>query len=483
MMSKLLVGIIASVFILVLFFSCEESTQLNYIDMIEKGDFAKAKVVIKEKLIMDTTLTAEAQRQLEFEMERMDRIKKDFRVTEKEIFDYIQKYISDVTKSDLEKWEDEKSLELKIINGEKRYFNRAARNLFRINKECKKIWEEYHKQNDIDISTEKMDIDKNNIMIMKTSIKKGIRYSEPVTMKIKYTISVNPNIVPEGENIRCWIPFPREIENRQLDIKLIKTDPETYQMADNSALQRTIYFEKHAAKDEEAKFSVEYQYTSQGEYVNIDADKVKPVNPNSELEEYIKEEQPHIVFTDRLKKLSQEIVGDETNPYYKAQKIYKWIDENIPWASAREYSTFRNISDYCIDNLHGDCGIKGLTFIALLRLNGIPARWQSGWEFQPPYDSMHDWGYVYFDPYGWMPMDVEYGMRKTDDEKLKWFYLSGMDSYRLIFNDGISQSFQPEKIHHRSETIDSQRGEVEWKGGNLYFDQWDWDMQFEVISE
>jgi len=80
-------------------------------------------------------------------------------------------------------------------------------------------------------------------------------------------------------------------------------------------------------------------------------------------------------------------------------------------------------------------------------------------------------------------MDVDYGLRKTEDERLKWFYLSGMDSYRLIFNDAISQSFQPEKIHHRSETVDSQRGEVEWKGGNLYFDQWDWDMQFEVISK
>ena len=84
---------------------------------------------------------------------------------------------------------------------------------------------------------------------MKRSIKKDVRYSEPVTMKINYSISVNTNVVPDGENIRCWIPFPREIENRQFNIKLIKTDPETYQMADNSALQRTIYFEIPAVKD------------------------------------------------------------------------------------------------------------------------------------------------------------------------------------------------------------------------------------------
>ncbi len=84
---------------------------------------------------------------------------------------------------------------------------------------------------------------------------------------------------------------------------------------------------------------------------------------------------------------------------------------------------------------------------------------------------MHDWGEIYFEPYGWILMDVTYGLRETDDEALKWFYLNGMDSYRLIFNDAYSQNFYPAKIYPRSETIDSQRGEVEWEGGNLYFDK------------
>ncbi|MCK4447375.1 MAG: transglutaminase domain-containing protein, partial [Candidatus Marinimicrobia bacterium] len=96
-------------------------------------------------------------------------------------------------------------------------------------------------------------------------------------------------------------------------------------------------------------------------------------------------------------------------------------------------------------------------------------------------DSMHDWGEIYFEPYGWVPMDVTYGCRETDDVILKWFYLNGMDSYRLIFNDAYSQNFYPVKIYPRSETVDSQRGEVEWKGGNLYFDKWDWNFEWKVI--
>jgi hypothetical protein len=82
-----------------------------------------------------------------------------------------------------------------------------------------------------------------------------------------------------------------------------------------------------------------------------------------------------------------------------------------------------------------------------------------------------------------MPMDVDYGLRDTEDEDMKWFYLGGMDAYRLIFNDAFSRPFSPPKEHHRSETVDSQRGEVEWEGGNLYFDQWDWNMEWELLFD
>ena len=51
------------------------------------------------------------------------------------------------------------------------------------------------------------------------------------------------------------------------------------------------------------------------------------------------------------------------------------------------------------------------------------------------------------------------------------FYLGGLDAYRIAFNDDYSQPFVPPKQHFRSETVDLQRGEVEWRGGNLYFDQ------------
>lgn len=52
------------------------------------------------------------------------------------------------------------------------------------------------------------------------------------------------------------------------------------------------------------------------------------------------------------------------------------------------------------------------------------------------------------------------------------FFMGGIDSWRMIVNsDYIPCRWCPEKKYPRSETVDFQRGEVEWEGGSLYFPQ------------
>ncbi|MFC1547656.1 transglutaminase family protein [Candidatus Neomarinimicrobiota bacterium] len=456
-----------------------------HLELIARGEFSNAQAIIEDRLRSDPDLSDEKKGELQFEIERMARIRKDFTQTEEEVVNYIRGIIPDVSDGQIASWESTKALEHMFIDGEKRYFNRAGRNLFRIDKDAKTTWEaKYPDQQLTSGSGAKLELDRHNQKIMDLTSQSMRRYTEPVRLRIRQSITVPEGEVPAGETLRCWIPFPREIESRQQGIQLRNTEPEKHLVADNEAnLQRTIYFEKMVEAKAPTRFTVEYDYTSYGSYVPIKVEKVIPAEITSELSPFVSEEAPHIVFTPELRELNTQIIGEETNPYLVARRLFEWVDNNIPWASAREYSTIRNISRYAHENMHGDCGIQTLLFITLCRINGIPARWQSGWEFQPPDDSMHDWGEIYFEPYGWAPMDVTYGLRKSEDEELKWFYLHGMDSYRLIFNDAYSQPFYPEKAHPRSETVDSQRGEVEWRGGNLYFDQWKWEFSWEVLDQ
>jgi hypothetical protein len=218
--------------------------------------------------------------------------------------------------------------------------------------------------------------------------------------------------------------------------------------------------------------------------VNVDPKKIKPYDKNSEVyKKNTMERAPHLVFTPALRKLASEIVGEETNPYLKAKKIFLWITENITYASAIEYSTIENISAYCEGNRYGDCGIQGMLFIVLCRISGVPARWQSGWSVQPGRAGMHDWCEFYVEPYGWLYADPSRGLIDSKDERVRMFHFGNLDRYRLVANNDFSIEFDPPKKHFRSEPVDFQRGELEWSGGNLYFDKWDYEVEVQAVEK
>ena len=79
-------------------------------------------------------------------------------------------------------------------------------------------------------------------------------------------------------------------------------------------------------------------------------------------------------------------------------------------------------------------------------------------------------------------MDPTHGVLVSKVPSTQWFYLGSIDAFRVAFNDDWSTALVPEKIHPRSETVDSQRGEVEWRGGNLYFDQWNYQVSWQQIQ-
>jgi hypothetical protein len=462
--------------------SCAPPGEEKINRMIAEGDFTQAQHAIEGLLVRDTSLTASQRLHWEFEIERMNRIRLDFRKTEQEVRSFVATQMPSVTAAEYERLEATHALEAMTIDGKKFYFNSAARNLFRIDPHARQVWNEKHKEDaEPTALASETGLDAHIARVMEAAVKSGKPYVKPVVVHVTQSIMVRGNEVPEGETIRCWLPFPREIPGRQEGIRILSTEPARYLVADNDAyLQRTIYFEKPSAGTAQTVFTVEYAYVSNGVYVPVDPARVKAPIIAPDLAPFVREEAPHMLFTPELRKLSREIVGEETNPVVIARKLFAWVDTNVTWASAREYSTVPSLSMYPFENRHGDCGMQTLLFMTLCRLNGIPARWQSGWEFRPPDQSMHDWGMIYFEPYGWVPMDVTYGLRDTANEAMKYFYVNGMDSYRLIFNDAISQPFYPAKTFPRSETVDLQRGEVEWRGGNLYFDTWEWDLDYTV---
>ncbi|MFH2030174.1 MAG: transglutaminase domain-containing protein [Bacteroidota bacterium] len=447
---------------------------------IESGEFIEAQRII-DSSGNDFSLSEQEKLGLNFLNEKMDRIRLDFKKTESDMLEYISKYYPEVNSSDLKKWEDNGSLEYKIIDGEKFYFNRAHGNLFRVDKEAKS-----QKQKVDGNQKDKLDafLEQHAPKVIEQVKSSNSNTVLPQKFRIKYTLTVDADVVPDGEVIKCWLPYPREGHKRQKDISLLTVNSEEYILADNKNMQRTLYIQKLASTGAPTEFLYSLEYTGLNEWYELNSSKVQTYDEESDLFMlYTSERLPHIQFTDKIKTLSAEIIGDETNPYLKAKKIYTWINDNIPWAGAREYSTLDNISDYCISKGYGDCGIQTLLFMTLCRYNGIPAKWQSGWMMHPGSLNLHDWSEIYFEGVGWVPVDQSFKCIDSSDENVKYFFLGGIDAFHFIVNDDYSAPLFPAKIFPRSETVDFQRGEVEWRGGNLYFDKWDYNMEVEYLFE
>ena len=409
-----------------------------------------------------------------------ERIAIDFSLPEEQIISKLNKNIGSFSPEDKATWEKLNWLEYRIINGEKKYFKRAASNLLLL----KNFNLDRANRDSLKAKDKNVIFRKNHTQSIINASGSNILPVVPVEMVIDYTITVKADAVPDGETVRCWMPWPKEGHQRQQDIKLISTSHDNYKIAPDSALQRTIYLEGKSEKGVPLVFRVSYSYMSYGQYFNMENLKIKPYDRTSGLyKKYTSEELPQICFTEKIKHLADSITGSENNPAEVVKKIFYWFNKNIPWAGALEYSIIPNIPEYVLQYRKGDCGMQTFLFMSMLRSKGIPVKWQSGWMVPPGDADLHDWCEVYYEGAGWIPVDIFCGLQYSVDLRTKEFYISGIDSYRLIVNDGISGTFYPAKKFLRSDPFDFQRGEVEWKGGNLYFDKWDYDMKIEYKGE
>lgn len=453
---------------------------------VENGNFAVAGAMIDRDLVRLET-KPEERLYWNFQKERMARIRYDFRADEQAVLSFIKRYYPDVTSEQLQKWKAAKSLETMQIDGKECYFHAAAANLFRIDKDA------VVQKRKIDGPPDPRygDFIRRHAQIVRrqgaeTHSPTGL---EPKTFRMTYTLTVPADTVPDGETLRCWLPYPYRGHRRQTEIELLDSNLLDPVISPKEFLHSSIYSEKIARKGQPTVFQVRFGFRSTAECFDMKSkelrDKIKSYDRNSALyREYTAERAEHVVFTPEIRQLSREIVGNETDPLGVVEKIYGWIVANIPWASSREYSTMPNIPGYVLENRHGDCGMVALLLVTLCRHNGIPAKWQSGFMLYPGYSNLHDWAEAYFEGIGWVPVDPSQGSLSLFREKdVPTFYLGGIDSYRLIVNENFSDRLYPAKIHPRSETVDFQRGEVEWRGGNLYFNRWRWKFELEYFDE
>jgi len=473
-----------------MFWTSQDSIVTQARDLLEQGRFAEAEKLLARA--QDQPKPGDVQARAEG-VEIIRRIRREYDLTAERLLDRLRSAIPDVAAADLERWRQASQVQHRIIDGAVCYFRREPANIWRFCDEAqqRRISQQGHRSSPSPSTFANNDerLFKHLEQVIAQAERTGRVEVVPIKHTIRHKLIVKPNRpgARAGSLVRCWLGYAQAYR-QQRHIRLIRTSPAEHVIAPNvvdgyplgGAPQRTIYLE-HKIVDpaQEVIFEVEFEFVTSAYYPIIDDAQARPLSEDYHGG-FLEERLPHIRFSGPLKQTVEQLVAGEPNPLARARRIFHWIAKTGQYCAEQEYSTIPSLSEKMFTVRKGDCGLQAMLFITLCRLAGIPARWQSGWVTFPDAWNMHDWAEFYVEPWGWLPADVSYGLKTSDNPKIREFYFGHQDSYRLIVNCDYGSRLHPPKADLRSEPADFQRGEVEIDGRNLYFDEWDYKFDFDL---
>jgi transglutaminase-like putative cysteine protease len=117
----------------------------------------------------------------------------------------------------------------------------------------------------------------------------------------------------------------------------------------------------------------------------------------------------------------QAVVGEESNPYWIARKIFNYIIGKLEYEMVGGW----DVPEVVLKRGTGSCSEYTFTFIALCRAAGLPARYQGGVVVRGDDASIdeahHRWAEVYLPNYGWVPVDANAGDKDLPAEQARAF--------------------------------------------------------------
>ncbi|HZQ47251.1 MAG TPA: transglutaminase domain-containing protein [Verrucomicrobiae bacterium] len=463
-------------------FISDDPLVLQALDLVKSGKYKEAEALLAggNGKTGPTVLRARSET-----LELIRRIRFEYSLDAAGLLEKVKKSVPDATAGEVDRWAADSLARYRMIDGQKFFFRREPQNIFIFSEEAKKRREQAGNAP----PEPKWKLVDHLKAIADEAERTGRVEVQPVHHKLTHTLTIRANTpgVKTGSLVRVWLPYPQEYR-QQRNVKLISASPEPKLIAPNAVdgnpvtggAQRSVYFEQRVADPAKPlEFKLVVDYVSLAYYPKLDEAKVQPL-PTEWNGAFLGERLPHIVFTPGIRGQVAAIIGQETNALAKARKIFHWVSDHVPWNAEDEYCIVPSFAIKGFTARRGDCGVQNTVFITMCRIAGIPARWQSGFETKPGDKwGMHDWAEMYIAPWGWLPADASYGVKKSDDPRTEDFYCGHQDSYRMIVNLDWGRELFPPKQSLRSEPGDFQRGEVEVDGHNLYYDAWEYKTEAE----
>ena len=284
------------------------------------------------------------------------------------------------------------------------------------------------------------------------------KYSTKRTYIIQVSADVANAVAASDATVTLYVPRP-PVTSLQPMVDLTECFPEPLIKDD----KRLIIHQKQLSQlgSRKQRFTQNFVVSDYTMTSNIKSQRVHEFTDKKRLlyTAYTGADQLVPVYSSTVDSLRQLILGNATNPYTQAKLIYNYLIANY-----KIENTVRtgNVSVLDLPSLKkGDAYDFAILYTALCRSAGIPAVPVSGILVEDNSISRnHWWTEIYFEGYGWFPVDVALGAGlnykpfSPVDNPMS-YYFGNLDSQHVAFSRGwneIKPSLTGSKIVHRPRT-------------------------------
>ncbi|OQX84706.1 MAG: hypothetical protein B6D63_03970 [Candidatus Latescibacteria bacterium 4484_7] len=149
---------------------------------------------------------------------------------------------------------------------------------------------------------------------------------------------------------------------------------------------------------------------------------------------YLADGMKYDINNNYIQGIVKKVVGDETNIYWKARKLFQYLIANMEYEMVGGWNTAPTV----LKRGNGSCSEYSFSYIALCRAAGIPARYVGSLVIRgddASYDKdFHRWCEIYLPGYGWIPVDANAGDRDWPGDQAAAF--GGISNRFLITTVG-----------------------------------------------
>ena len=222
--------------------------------------------------------------------------------------------------------------------------------------------------------------------------------------------------IPDGtQRLRMWMALPQEEDAQQVSDMRIEA-PYPWRIGRDSEGSQVLVLETQIPPQKEFSVATTFTVTRWEIRHSVDPSKTRPISDvdRARFAKYL-EANRYVVIDDEIRRLADQIVGNETNPVLAARKLYDWVLANVDyWVKDPEHKKASPVGSttYCLTFRTGNCTDFESLWTSLARAKGIPTQIVYGSFLKPELrardedQSYHCWAMFYAPGLGWVPHDV-----------------------------------------------------------------------------